>query len=190
MEPPSSPRTGDFGEWKTPTRQRFKSLVDLGFSQKKAAAKIGVPRTTAIGWLKVVSAHRKRATRTGRPRKVTEADVNNIINRIKGHFNERIRPIKDLTMDEGITSSEWTVQRALKQRGYTKRIAYRSPNIKLHQAAKRLAFCKEYLAKPDDWFEHGIFTDEASFSTLLNRKARVLRTKNERYSADCIQFFY
>jgi hypothetical protein len=113
--------------------------------------------------------------------------IDNIIARIQGRWTECIKPIKDLAKDAGIDASEWAVQRALKRRGYSKRTAQRAPHIRPAQAAKRLQFRIKHLAKPDNWLQHVVFTDEASFSTLLNGKAKVLRKKGERDAPECIQ---
>ena len=109
-----------------------------------------VPHSTARRWLSFGTLRRERFTRTDQPKKVTDTDVDNIIDCIKDHFKERIRPIKELIKDEGINASPKTVQRALKKQGYRKRTAYRNPNIRPTQAAKRLQLYEHYLTMLDD----------------------------------------
>jgi transposase len=38
--------------WDTPTRVRFKTLFDEGYSQRDIARKLGVPRSSTQYWLK------------------------------------------------------------------------------------------------------------------------------------------
>ena len=80
---------------------------------------------------------RKRSNR-GRAKMLQDSDVDKIMNRIQRDYKEKIWPIKDLAIEEGIQTSEWMVQRALKHRGYSKRVAYWSPHIRPAQAAQRL----------------------------------------------------
>ena len=172
----------------TPTIARFKSLVEAGYTQAKAAKAVGVPRTTAIKWLKKDTD--RRQPRPGRPPTLSDKDMDDMIEQRKDHFYQRIRSLEDQAQEHGHQVSASTLYRAWKRRGYQKRIPYVSPFISDDAAVKRKAWANEHKDLDVEYWSHAIWTDEVSFSTSTYRRHRVLRKSGERYDPPNIQFSF
>jgi hypothetical protein len=67
-------------EYETPQRVRFRHFIKLGYLQSEAAERAGLPRTTAIKWLKQRPSDRRIGkTRPGRPLIILDTKVEEII---------------------------------------------------------------------------------------------------------------
>lgn len=146
----------------TPKRARFRALIEAGFSQRKAAKKVGVKRSTAQGWLRPDQGDRRRR-RLGRPSILTDDDIKRVIELFDGSYFHRTQDLRDLAKEAGITCSNTTLWRALRRKGYRRRIPYLSPFLSKAIKARRLKFAQQYRKKPRSFWRRGIYTDELSF---------------------------
>ena len=72
-----------------------------------------------------------------------------------------------------------TVCKILKRNGFRNRIARKKPFISLVNRQKRIAFAKEYIHKPPEFWEQIIFTDESKYCIFgIKGRTRVWRKPN------------
>jgi transposase len=72
--------------WKTPTRVRFKTLLNEGYSQRDVARKLKIPRSSAQYWLERPDWQAKPPEA---PRKISDEKVKEIIDWFTSHFDRR-----------------------------------------------------------------------------------------------------
>ncbi|KAL5312854.1 hypothetical protein ACEPPN_019280 [Leptodophora sp. 'Broadleaf-Isolate-01'] len=77
----------------TPTRVRFKTLLDEGYSQRAAARKLGIPRSSAQYFLDKPD---RQVKPPGAPSIILEAKIQEIIKWFTGRYDRRIFTLKEI----------------------------------------------------------------------------------------------
>ncbi|RFU33038.1 hypothetical protein B7463_g3297, partial [Scytalidium lignicola] len=101
--------------WDTPTRVRYKTKVQDGYSEHQAARLLGVPNSTARGWLQKGDRVQKPP---GRPAKLPDSTVLAIIQWFTGHYDRRILSPKQIKKEFNLNVSRNTILKALAHFGY------------------------------------------------------------------------
>ena len=138
---------------------------------------------------------KKRGTRvtkqrTGRPKKLTEADKRQIVLHIRRDSKTRWLSLHQLIKDLQLNALEKTVRNALHDFGYYHKVAKRRPFLKNRDRKCRLQYAKKHKHwTVDDW-RRVIFTDEMSIKVGMERHSRdmVWRKDDEKLHPDCINY--
>jgi transposase len=176
-------------EHDTPRRAKYLGLIDVGFSQRKAAAACGLALTTAQKWLKK-GPRRGGKTRVGRPRALGDEKMKEIIEWMDGHHSRRIMSMREIIDHHELMVSERTLTRAFDRHGYHYHPPDCKPYLSDEQKKRRYEFALEHQGKGFDFWRQGIYTDESSVTTKLRRRQKVLRKQGERDHLDCVQFTF
>ncbi|KAG4429843.1 hypothetical protein IFR05_014675 [Cadophora sp. M221] len=99
----------------TPTRVRFKTLLKEGYSQRAAASKLGIPRSSAQYFLDKPN---QQAKPPGAPSIISDAQIEEIIKWFTGHFNRRQLSLQQIREQFKLNYYDNTLLRAFKQHGY------------------------------------------------------------------------
>jgi len=142
----SSPRHGDFGEWKTPTRVRvLDAHTDQHLSNRQISKLTGVPRSTVGDIIRSGNPRRVGSGRKGAKHKVTERIARRLIRLLRTNWRTRCLPFKQLLIEANIDLSPSTARRALAKRGYRRCVACPRPFITQKQQKRRLQFAIEHI---------------------------------------------
>ncbi|RFU35534.1 hypothetical protein B7463_g808, partial [Scytalidium lignicola] len=101
--------------WDTPTRVRFKTKVQDGYSERHAAQELGIPHGTSQRWFKKKDRVQKS---TGRPRSLPDSTILAIIHWFTGHYERRTASIKQVKKEFNLKASRPTILKALARFGY------------------------------------------------------------------------
>jgi transposase len=176
-------------EHETPQRVRFRHFIELGYSQSEAAERTGLPRTTAIKWLKQRPSDRRTGKeRTGRPPIISDEKVEEIIKWMTGHFDRRALPLQEIARIHGIKASDNTILAAFARRGYHHHIPNCKPFLSDTAKRKRWTFLIANWDRPKEYWRKGLYYDETIIQSNMRRRLKILRKKGERRRLDCIQF--
>jgi transposase len=128
--------------------------------------------------------------RTGRPKKVSPRTIRQLIRFIRINKATRRFSLTQLKKIFRLNVHENTIQRALNEAGYNRRIARRCVFLNKRDRARRLKFAKEHLHwTVEDW-KRVLFSDEMGVKLFMERNSRdwVWRKKGEEYHPDCINY--
>lgn len=177
-------------EWDTPSRCHFHALVkSAGWSIRRAAKEVGVPRSTAQKWLYDDTGRRTGVDRPGRPKVITDEQEIAIKN-FFSCYSHRVLQLDQMVEALGLSCSEKTLSRKLHELGYHRHVPETKPFISPINKLKRIAFAREHVNKPNWFWRHGVYTDECTASSQLKRRQLVWRQRGERHRLDCVQFTF
>lgn len=145
------------------------------------------------GLQRIVSRVRETGTvrdrkRSGRPRKLDRQEERLLLRVARSNRTHSLRQLaNDLCIRGSRMVSTWTIRRALKRKGYARRLAVKFPILTRPQKERRLAFALKYAkARASFWNKVG-FSDEKIFQGgLQHNKVLVTRKSNERLSKRCV----
>ena len=122
--------------------------------------------------------------RSGRPKKLTDQDEDNIIKKIKKNRQTTAQEIADyLNLQVSIS----TIKRALHRKGYYGRVAAKKPFITAENAMKRLEWCKQHATLTGEDWKKFIWSDESSVEIgRQSRQIKVWRRHKERFKKHCL----
>lgn len=147
----SSPcRTGDRGNFHTPTRTRVRAYDAAGLSQTQIKRKILKTHNVTISQptisrLLANNRNRRTATRLERPRLISNRIARYLTRLTTRGWGSRRITYKQITQSINLNVSLKTVQRALKKLGYRRCVTCSRPFITSAQAKKRVAFTIKHL---------------------------------------------
>lgn len=151
----------------TPTRVRFKTLLDEGYSQRAAARKLGIPRSSAQYFLEKPDRISKPL---GAPPKILNAQVEEIIKWFTGRFNRRQMSLRQIREQFHLDCTDKTLLAAFTRYGYH----YHTPDCKPFKfetnRLKRWTFSIENWDRPKEYWRKGRFTDETITKTHILRR--------------------
>lgn len=171
----------------TPTRVRFKTLLDEGYSQRAAARKLGIPRSSAQYFLDKPG----RLTKPlGAPPQISNAQIQEIIKWLTGHFDRRQLSSKQIREKFHLDCCDQTLLKAFARHGYYYHTPDCKPFISQENKLKRWSFAIENWDRSKEYWRRGRFTDETNTRTIFLRRKKILRKRGERRRLDCIQFTF
>jgi hypothetical protein len=113
-----------------------------------------------------------------------------IIDWMDGHYSRRTMSMRDIIQALNLHVSESTMTRAFARHGYHFHVPETKPYLSDEQKARRYEFAKAHQGLGVEFWRKGIFTDESSMNTKMQRRQRVLRKRGERQNLDCVQFTF
>ena len=151
-------------QWDTPKRFRVLTLLDLGFSMYETSRRTGVPRSTITTW--ACDPHERHTkVRSGRPPCLNIRDIRLLIRILQSGWEGRRLCWARLAKEAGLGVSGRTVQRALEKEGYTRCKACKRPFISKECQQDRLAYARQHIQKPKQWWRCHMYSDECTFDT-------------------------
>jgi len=122
--------------------------------------------------------------RSGRPKKLTDEDEENIITKVKKSRKFTAREIADYL---NLQVSTATIKRALNRKGYYGRVAAKKPFITAENARRRLEWCKQHTTLTEEDWKKVIWSDETSVEIgRQSRQIKVWRRHGERLKKHCL----
>ncbi|CAK9829697.1 Transposable element Tc1 transposase [Anthophora retusa] len=112
--------------------------------------------------------------RSGRPRKTTVRQDRMILREV--HKNRNISS-KQLKAELNLPIKETQIRMRIKEAGYHSRVSRKRPLISKRNAQRRLAFAKQFINKPIDFWKNVIFTDESKFELRSNKRRQLVWRK-------------
>ena len=192
----SPPRSGEHGDWHTPTRTRVRMLHDLGHGygsiKKQMQTRYGVnlPKSTIRNFCKAPRARRLRRGIPGRPFSLTARTVRYLAFVIRKGWCGRRLSWSRLKALEKLGCSTRTIGRALAKLGYHRCVACKRPFITYKQTKTRTKWARRHLCWTLNNWTRVVWSDECSF--IMGERGRLLvtRRRGERYYKDCLQSVY
>ena len=128
--------------------------------------------------------------RCGRPKKFSIADKRQIDLYIRRNATTRRATLESIIKALTLDASPKTVRNALKELGYTHKVAVRRPFLKDHDRKRRLQYAKRHQHWTVENWKCIIFTDEMSIKIGMERHSRdmVWRKEGEKFHPDCINY--
>jgi len=171
-------------------RGEIVGLSKGGFSQRNIATILDFPKST-VG--QVIKKYNEQgitttASRSGRPKILTERDNRHLIKIAKENRNNTLEELtENFNTSMAISVSSRTVQRILHKEGYSGHAAKKKPFISEKNRKKRYGWCRMRKNWTTEWNQI-IWSDESRFE-LFNNDSRnwVWRKTNERYKTDCLK---
>lgn len=108
----------------TPTRVRFKTLLNEGYLIRGAARKLKIPRSSARYFIDKPD---RQAKAPGAPRIVSDKQIQDIIQWFTGLYKRRVLPLKEIRKKFHLDCADITLLRAFQRHGYY----YHVPDCKL-----------------------------------------------------------
>ncbi|KAH7936256.1 hypothetical protein HPB52_021086 [Rhipicephalus sanguineus] len=167
-------------------RLRIVELYTKEYSQRAVAAMVKRPLKTVN---RIIQAFRdenriKDAPRKPRPRVTTQEDDMNIVAYVADNPRASVSEIRQCFQ---LTASKTTVKRRLAEAGLKSRMAVQKPLLTNVNKSKRLSFTQRHEAwSPDDW-GRVVFSDECTFTTKWDQRARVWRPDRTRFRPEFVQ---
>ena len=183
-------------EWDTPKKARAKFLLEKGYGPGAAAQELErmygkSPSHSQISrWSKQVTDRRTGTQQSGRPRAISDEQMQAMIASLEGHYSQRTKDIRDIAKEFGVKASQRTLERAWAAAGYHHHTPDTKPFLSAKQKKARLDWCLEHQDKGQNYWQKGIYTDESTFQIKTLRRQPVLRKKGERDYLDCVQFTF
>ena len=108
----------------TPTRVRFKTLLSKGYSQRAAAQKLDIPRSSARYFINKPD---RQAKPPGTLPIISDQKIQEIVKWFTGHFDRRQFTLTQICEHLNLNCSDKTLLRAFERHGYH----YHVPDCKL-----------------------------------------------------------
>ena len=164
-------------------RERVVALVETGgFSATEAGRQYGVPKSTAIRWIRQwrETGETSRKAGTGKWRVSTDAEDDRLVAEARARPFMNAVQLKRSTLFPG---SRRTVLNRLKSAGLNSRRAAKKQKLTDEQRVYRLSFAEDNMHR--DW-SNVIFSDECVFSSANDGPVRVFRPSGTRHNAEYV----
>ena len=171
-------------------RGKIISFYEAGDSERAISNKTGYGKTTVHN---VITKYREKgaisvASRSGRPKKVTERDKRHLKAIIVKNRREPVAKINEIFIEStGNTICNRTMKNTLYEMGYNSRTALRKPSVSENNRKIRLNWAREKrLWTIDDW-KKVVWSDESRFTLFRNDgKVQVWWLPKEKYDINCL----
>ena len=145
-------------------RSKIITLYQEGYSERQIAVKAKASKTAVHSILKKIqetgSVEDKK--RTGRPRKIKEADVRYLkLQSLRDRFKTSTQLAVDLQRTTGTNISPSCVRKLLIKEDLPGRVAARKPLFRRGNIKKRLEYAKEHKDWSLEMWNRVLFTDES-----------------------------
>ena len=145
---------------------------------------LGIPVSTVRNVIKKFAKHAtvKNLPGRGGKRKIDERSLRRLVRTVEKTPRKTSKELKADLEQSGIMVSTRTIRRTLNREGLYGRRPRRTPLLKKRHKKERLIFAKEYLDKPQSFWENVLWTDETKIELFGNAHKRfVYRRRNEAY---------
>ncbi|GBC31699.2 IS630 family transposase [Rhizophagus irregularis DAOM 181602=DAOM 197198] len=171
-------------------RGRVIGFYEAGDSERTISEKTGYGKTTIHN---IISKYKKTgafsiASRSGRPKKLTERDKRHLKVIVTQNRREPVEKIvKNFAESTGKVICKNTMKNTLYNMGYHSCTALRKPNVSERNRKIRLKWARERrLWTINDW-KKVVWSDESRFTLFQNDgKIRVWRLQEEKYNINCL----
>ena len=183
---PEAPETPPRKRSTRDIRRDVHLLRDIGWKQQDIATKLAISIDT------VRYAIKTRATpqhnKAGRPSKLSDAQVDEIITWISSSTRNRRLPFYKVTAELFPNSeiSVDTLRYALKKRGYKRYVALRKPPLSAKNKEDRLRWAIEHLDWTINQWKLIIWSDETWVTAGRHKKTYVTRKQGEELDITCV----
>jgi|1186.fasta_scaffold111665_1 transposase len=171
-------------------RGEIVGLSKGGSSQREIAQILNHPKSTVGDIIKKYNEQglTSAASRSGRPKILTERDNRHLIKVVKDNRKDTLEEITEkFNTGMKISVSKRTVQRTLHEKGYSGHAAKKKPLISEKNRKKRYGWCRMRKNWITEW-EKIIWSDESRYELFNNDSNNwVWRKKDERYKVDCLK---
>ena len=178
-------------EISTALREKVISFYKQGLSVRKVASRLDLVHTTVQY---IIQKYRKTATvvnTPGRGRKAKTTVRTDRYIRQLAMKNRKLSAKKiasEVQEATGTSLCPQSVRNRLNDTGLSGRIARKKPYISDRNKRKRLAFAKEHVNKPAEFWNSILWSDESKFNMFgCDGRARVWRSKHEAFSQSCLK---
>jgi transposase len=131
---------------------------------------------------------RARPGRKGPPQKLTDAQVNEIIEYCSESWEHRVLNYQILCAELDLACTPSTLQHRLHQRGYFRYTACQKPYLTASQVIARLLWAIAHIFWHEEWLKV-LWSDEVTFLVGGRTcKEKVTRKRGERFYPTCIQY--
>jgi transposase len=116
-----------------------------GFSQRKITEILNIPKSTVGDVIKKYNDQglTTTASRSGRPKILTERDERHLINLVKENRNKTLEELtENFNTNMSISVSKRAVQRVLHKKGYSGHAAKKKPLVSEKNRKKRYGWCR------------------------------------------------
>ncbi|CAF2969788.1 unnamed protein product, partial [Rotaria sp. Silwood2] len=176
-------------EYSIDMRQKVIQTFLKGDSQRQIATDMLLPRTSVQKMIKKYKATKCLSNLAGRGRKrKTTIRVDRLIERkLKCGRRKPARIVKtELEQELGVHISERTIKRRANEYGLFGRVARKRPYVNKRNRLKRLKFAKTMSAKPLNFWDTILWSDESKFNLFgSDGKVMVWRSKKEEFDPKC-----
>jgi transposase len=130
---------------------------------------------------------RKRPTRVGRPKKLSDAQVDVIIEYLSENYEHHYLDYNHLVLELKLNVTATTLQQRLHQRGYFRCVACQKPYLTAVQVLARFFWAITHIFWTAEWLKV-LWSDEVTFLVGGRTvKQRVIRKRGERTCPTYIQ---
>lgn len=185
--PPMSPRLPGY-EIPTKHKEAIRQLHrQAKFPVERLMAEYHLSKSTICKILSYDAPERARPTRTGRPKLLSDARVDEIIEYLSSSWENRILNFGELQAQLGLKCSPFTLETRLKQRGYYRCTACQKPYLTMAQVIARFLWAIAHIFWHIEWLKV-LWSDEVTFLVGGRTvKQKVTQKKGERNHPTCIQ---
>jgi transposase len=145
------------GHTKPQLEYAFKSLLSEGYSQRAAARKFDIPRSSARYWLDRPD---RKAKPPGAAPKIPDEQIKEIIDWFTGHYNCRVFSIQEVREHFHLDCCDNTLLSAFARYGYHDHPPDCKPFISEENRLKRWSFSIANWDQEKEYWERGRYTDE------------------------------
>ncbi|KAH7978859.1 hypothetical protein HPB49_007093 [Dermacentor silvarum] len=167
-------------------RLRIVELYTKEYSQRAVVAMVKRPLKTMIRIIRAFGDENriKDAPRKPRPRVITQEDDMNIVAYVADNPRASLSEIRQCFQ---LTASKTTVKRRLAEAGLKSRMAAQKPLLTNVNKSKHLSFAQRHeVWSANDW-GRVVFSDECTFTTKWDQRARVWRPDRTRFRPQFVQ---
>ena len=129
---------------------------------------------------------RVRPSRKGRPQRLLDRRVDEIIKYCSEKWENRVLDYATLCKEMNLTCVPSTLQKRLHQRGYYRCTAYQKPYLTALQVIRRLLWAITHIFWHEEWLKV-LWSDKVTFLVGGRTcKEKITRNKKERFHPTCI----
>ena len=172
-------------EFSCDLRKRIILLYDSGLGYLRVSEVLQVPCSSVKYVVRKWKSHQTYETlhRTGRPSKIPESGKRLLIRKVKCNPFIRRAELQASLESEGISVCKSTISNTLHHSGLQGRVPRKVPLLKKRHVKARLAYAKQMLAKPSEFVDNILWSDETKIELFgQNQWTHVWRRNGTVYS--------
>ena len=120
--------------------------------------------------------------RSGRPKKLTERTKRKLVRKVTSNPAMTSKDLQEHLAESNVHVHRSTIRRVLNDSGLHARVARKKPLLRKQNKQARLNFAKSHLDKPDDYWNHILWSDETKIELFgRNENRYVWRTEGSAF---------